>query len=119
MEVMAAVMIISIALLAVYRLHGQSAMMGVDAQFFTVAPQLAQQALANTMLELSQDTFGDSGDFGDEFPGYTWRVDIEEVENEYLETVAESLKRIDVTVTLEDQLSYEFRTYKMVMDESE
>ena len=45
---------------------------------------------------------GDSGDFGDKFPGYGWSVSTEDVSSETLGEAAEDLKRIDVTVTLNE-----------------
>ena len=58
---------------------------------------------------------GDSGDFWDKFPGYGWSVSTEEVSSETLGEAAENLKRIDVTVTLnENEYEYTIRLYRMM-----
>jgi len=58
---------------------------------------------------------GDSGDFGDKFPGYGWRVSMEDVSSEALGEAAENLKQIDVTVTLNgNDYEHTIRLYRMM-----
>lgn len=119
LEVMAAISIIAIVLTAVYRLHAQTISMNNTARFYTTAPLLAQTRIA--VIETSDENSegSDSGDFGEDFPGYTWAVTIEQVEDEseILGTTAEDLKKIDLTVSYNDgEFSYNFRTYRMLPD---
>ena len=88
-----------------------------DIKFYTSAPLLAQSKMAE-IETLDADELGDnSGDFGDDFPGFNWQVTVNEVESEALETFAENLKRIDLTISLnDDQFIYHFRKYQLMTD---
>lgn len=114
LEVMVALSIIAIALVSVYKLHTQSIDMLNDIKFYTTAPLLARGKMAE-IENLAADELGDdSGDFGDDFPGFDWRVTVNEVESETLDTFAENLKRIDLAVSLNDgQFRYHVRTYQL------
>lgn len=114
LEVMVALSIIAIALVSVYKLHTQSIDMLNDIKFYTTAPLLARSKMAE-IENLAADELGDdSGDFGDDFPGFDWRVTVNEVESETLDTFAENLKRIDLEVSLNDnQFRYHLRTYQL------
>ena len=113
LEVMVAVAVMSIVLVSVYRMHSQSLTMNTAARFYTQAPLLAQSKMA-AIETLSAGGFSeDSGDFGEQFPGYSWKVSEKDVASEVLGTVAEDLKQIDVTVSYnDDQFSYSLRTYR-------
>ncbi len=118
LEVMAAVSIMAIVLTAVYRLHSQTISMSGSVRFYTNAPLLAQRTISE--LETKPDDFqgNSSGDYGDEFPGYAWTVKVEDVESEELGEAAKDLKRIDVSVTLNDgEFNYSFRTYRLMPEE--
>ncbi len=113
LEVMVALAVMSIVLVSVYRMHSQSLTMNTAARFYTQAPMLAQSKMAE-LETLSSSAFPeDSGDFGEEFPGYGWKASIVEVTSEILGEVAEDLKRVDITVSLnENQFVYSLRTYR-------
>ena len=117
LEVMVAVAVMSIVLVSVYRMHSQSLTMNTAARFYTQAPLLAQNKMA-AIETLSTGGFSeDSGDFGEQFPGYSWKVSEKDVASEVLGTVAEDLKQIDVTVSYnDDQFSYSLRTYRFKRD---
>jgi general secretion pathway protein I len=111
LEVMVAMAIMAIVLVAVYRMHSQTLSMTAAARFQTEAPLLAQRKLAE--IEASQDSFGpDSGDFGDDFEGYRWTVAVEDVVSEALGEVSQDLKRIDLVIS-SDAGSFEIRTYRL------
>ena len=115
LEVMAAISIIAIVLVAVYRLHAQTISMNEAVRFYTVAPILAQSKIAGISAGLNRSEFSDSGNFGENYPGYAWSVTSEEVESEALGNAAEDFKKIDVTVTYnQDEFTYHFRSYQMV-----
>ena len=113
LEVMVALAVMSIVLVSVYRMHSQSLTMNTAARFYTQAPMLAQSKMAEIEV-LSSSVFPeDSGDFGEEFPGYGWKASISEVTSEILGEVGNDLKRIDITVSLnEDQFVYNLRAYR-------
>ena len=115
LEIMVAISIISIALIAVYRLYTQTLSMNQQLMFNTQAPMLAQKKMAE-LYALSQDELTDnSGDFGDEFHSYRWAASIETVTSEILGDLAEDLKRIDLVISFnDDELSYRLRAYRWV-----
>jgi len=115
LEVMVALAVMSIVLVSVYRMHSQSIAMNTMARFYTHAPLLAQYKLAEVEASSDNDLSGDSGDFGDDFPGYTWQVAVNEVSSEALGEIASDLVRIDVTVSFnEDEYAYNLRTYRFL-----
>ncbi|MGB8425796.1 MAG: prepilin-type N-terminal cleavage/methylation domain-containing protein, partial [Desulfobacterales bacterium] len=121
-EMMVAVSIIAIVLTAVYRLHSQTLMMTIGARFYTVAPLLAQNKLAEIELSTARELTQGTGDFGKDFPDYTWEVTIEDVTSDQLKNgadqlkaVVEKLKRIDIKVFYnQDEMTYTLRTYRFV-----
>ena len=119
LEVCVAVFIIAIVLLAVYRLQSQTLLMNHSARFYTTAPLLAQIKLAQIDAEGLEDITDESGDFGQEFPGYTWVMDTDAVESEALEKTTDALKRIDLKIRLNDgELEYSLQTYRYLPEEN-
>jgi general secretion pathway protein I len=115
LEIMVAVSIISIVLVAVYRLHSQTILMNHSVQFYITAPLLAQRRLAELEMQSQSALAEEKGNFGEEFTGYSWKVSISDVAAEMLETTAEDLKKIDVTVLFnQDELVYNLRSYKFI-----
>ncbi len=114
LEIMVALSILSIALLAVFRLHVQTISMNNRAKFNLTAPLLAQ----SKMSEFETKSFADideAGNFGDHFPNYTWIVSSSSVESEMLGQTAENLKKIEFTVSFNnDELTYNLRTYRYI-----
>ena len=109
--------IMAIVLVSVYRMYAQTLTMNTAARFYTQAPMLAQSKLAQIEIDSSGITATDSGDFGDKFPGYTWRISAEEVASEALGEIAADLKRIDMTVVLNsDEYIYNVRTYRFIRE---
>jgi general secretion pathway protein I len=113
LEVLIAISILSIVLVAVFQLQSQNVALGVRARFNAIAPMLANQAI-NEICAVPEDlSVSDSGDFGDEFPGYNWQSEVSDVDSESLEETAKRLKMIDVIVGAEETgCSYHLRTYR-------
>jgi general secretion pathway protein I len=117
LEVMVALAVMSIVMISVYRMHSQSLEMNAAARFYTQAPLLAQSKLAELEEPSASKFAANSGDFGEQFPGYSWKVSEAAVTSEMLGAVAEDLKRFDITVSYNnDQFSYNLRTYRFVRD---
>ena len=113
LEVMIALAVMSIVLVSVYRMHSQSLTMSTAARFYTLAPLLAQNKMAELETLSSEGFPEDSGDFGEQYPGYSWQTSISDVSSEVLGEVANDLKRIDLTVSYnENQFSHSIRTYR-------
>jgi general secretion pathway protein I len=111
LEVMIAMAIMAIALVAVYQSQSQSVSMASDSRFLTTASLLAQSRMA----EIDADTLKTStanGDFGEAFPDYRWQVEVGNVEEIPL------LKRITLTVTnsrMTKRNTYRLTLYKVVL----
>ena len=117
LEVLIAMAIMAIVLISVFRLHSQTLSMAAATRFYTQAPLLAQSKMAQLEAMSSNAVSGDSGDFGEKFPGYGWSVSTEDVSSEALSDAAADLKRIDVTVTLnEKEYAYSVRSYRMMSE---
>lgn len=115
LEVMVAVAVIAIALVAVFQLHAQTVSMGSVARFYATAPMLAQARISEIETAEPGDFRNDSGDFGNDLAGYVWTSTVEDIESEVLGRGAEALKRIEITVEHEGEgLRYQFRTYRML-----
>ena len=111
LEIMVAISIIAIVLIAIYKLHSQTIAMSNMSRFYTMAPLLAQRKLSEINMDSMEKASG-SGAFGDNFSGYHWRLDVADVESEILGNATENLKRIDINIIFnENEFSYNLRTY--------
>ena len=116
-EIMAAISIIAIVLVSVYKLHAQSVAMTSEVRFYATAPMLAQKKMAEIESKSIKDVSDESGDFGDQFPNYSFNIVINDVESKELGNVAENLKRIDITVSFnKDEYTYDLRDYNLFED---
>ena len=111
-EVMVALTILSIALTGVYRLQSQTMMMSAKARFYSLAPLLAQAKLSQIERSTLTDISDDTGDFGPEYPGFTWSLAGEQVATDMLENKPYQLLRIDLTIALNEEERYALRTYR-------
>ena len=113
LEVMIALAVMAIVLVSVYRMHSQSLTMNTAARFYTLAPLLAQNKMAELEMLSAEGFPEDSGDFGEQYPGYSWRTSLVDVSSEVLGEVAEDLKQIDLTISYNDnQFLHSLRTYR-------
>ncbi len=115
-EVLVAISILVIAMTSVYRLQGDTYRMSASARFYTLAPMLAKSKLSEMEIQGFKNLTGGTGDFGQEYPGYTWKVGVEEVHSELLKDRKYHLTRIEVTVSQDENLSYDLRTYRFHVD---
>ena len=115
LEVLAAVAILSIVLVAVFRLHFQTTAMTGASKFYTLAPLLAQTKLAELDIAGIENALSEAGGFGEDHPGFRWRVETEEVLPTILQNGPGNMKKIDITVSLNDgDMIYRMRTYRFV-----
>jgi len=114
LEVMVAMAIIAIALTAVLGSQSQSLSLASEAKFSTTAAFLAQGKMAEIEAEKPEDLTSDSGDFGEDFPGYRWDKTVNDVTLDEPEGVSDHLKQIDLTVSWEehDQYRYSLKLYR-------
>ena len=110
LEVMIAVAIISIALMAVLGSQSQGLSLAGESRFNRTAALLAQGKMAEIEAVKDQrDLNSDSGDFGDEFPGYTWQLSVNDVLFEGVEKLSDRLKQIDLEVSWGSDELYQYR----------
>ncbi len=113
MEVMVALSVVAIALMAIYRMHTQTLFMDARGRFDTVATLLARQKLADLETIKLEDFSGDSGDFGNAHPGYAWQILTEDVSSDLLKEDGPTLKRITVTISFNGEESvFNLTTYR-------
>ena len=113
LEIMVAVSIIAIVLVSIYIMQAQTISMNYEARFYATAPLLAQFKMTEQETKSLEDLTSDSGNFGDDFPGYSWSMAVDDVESEALGDTAKDLKKIDVVIFLNnDEFTYNLRTYR-------
>ena len=113
LEVMIAVAIIAIALTTLLGSQSQSVFFANSAKFETMAAFLAQSKMSEITIGTADSLSSDSGDFGDDYPGYSWETTVSDVSIEGLDTIADYLKQIDLTV-IWGSFSYNIRLYHYV-----
>ena len=108
----------SIVLVSVYRLHSQSLAMNAESRFYTQAPMLAMDKLTEMETGENAEYINDAGEFGEDFPGYSWNITVDDVEIEALGEISQDLKKIDVTVSFnKNEYVYHLRTFRLIREE--
>ena len=114
LEILVAMSIMAIVLVAVYRMHAQTISMANTSRFYTTALLLAQSKLADVERSGAEALSGDAGKFEAPFEGYAWKTIFGDVESEELGEIAEDLKRIEILISLDnDEYTYSIRTYRL------
>ena len=111
LEVMIAMAILAITLVAVFQSQSQSLSMAGDSRFLTTASLLAQSRMVVIDAADPREVKAGSGDFGEAFPDYGWQVGIADTE-------IAALKKITVTVTNNGMAAgnaYRLVLYKVVL----
>jgi general secretion pathway protein I len=116
LEVMIAMAIIAIALVAVFGSQSQSLSLANEAKFNTTAALLAQSKMAEIEILDSEDLASDSGDFREDFPDYHWDLNVRDVTFAGAEEASGHLKQIDLSLSWgkHDQYQYRLRLYRFV-----
>jgi general secretion pathway protein I len=75
---------------------------------------LAEQIIADIELQAPDFPNTDSGDFGEDYPGYTWTLETRDVANLTDNSGRSLLKQIDLKVYLnDDEDLFQLRTYRL------
>jgi general secretion pathway protein I len=110
LEVMVAMAIIAIALTAVMGSQSQSVSLASEAKFHTTAALLAQGKMAEIrLLNQPNDLLSDSGDFGEDFPGYLWQITLNPVHLDKAEDISDRLAQIDIEISWGERGLYKYR----------
>ena len=114
LEVMIAVAVIAVSLAAVLGLQSRSLTLAAESRFHTTAALLAQKKMAEMTVVNLASLGSDSGDFGDVFSEYQWRLNVKNAELPGLEKVRGRLKQIDLEVTCGkgELYRYDLRLYR-------
>lgn len=117
LEIMVAVAVMAIVLVSVYKLHAQTIFMSASARFYSTAPLLAQRKIAEIEAFPNSRQLSASGDFGDQFPGYSWSAGIDAVGDEIFGDAGRDFKKVEVTVSFNrNELVYNVRAYLLLPD---
>jgi general secretion pathway protein I len=114
LEVMIAVSLLAIALTTLFGSQSQSVSLGSTTKFNIQAPLLAQLKLVEFTRTTDRPS-SDSGDFGDKFPGYQWKIETEDANLEtspILSKLEDTLQRLTLTVSWGDnRYVYQVQSY--------
>lgn len=109
LEVMVAIALMAIALTAVLGSQSQAVSLASEAKFNTTATLLAQGKMAQIELATLEDLTSDSGDFGEDFPGYLWEVTVRDIVLDEAEDASDYVKQIDLEVFRGENKRYYYR----------
>jgi general secretion pathway protein I len=115
LEVMIAVAIIAIALTTLLGSQSQSVSFANSAKFETMAALLAQSKMSELVTLEKNRLTSDSGDFGDDYPGFTWEVRVSDITIGNIANISDYLKQVDLTVTW-GVYNYNLRLYQYVAE---
>ena len=114
LEVMVAMGIAAIVLVAVYRLQSQSVAMETTVRFHMMAPLLAEEIIAKVVLQSPDFPVSDNGRFENGLEDYAWEVAIRDAGDFSTPTGQPLLKQIDVRIYRHDaQDQFHMRTYRL------
>lgn len=115
MEVVVALAVLAIVLVSVFRLQAQDLAITEAITFKAVAPLLAEARMAEIDALDAAEVQSDAGDFGEDRPGYRWRLEVTDETAEVLGETAERLKNIDLYIEHEtDANVYHVRTRRLL-----
>ncbi|MBW1802033.1 MAG: type II secretion system minor pseudopilin GspI [Deltaproteobacteria bacterium] len=114
LEVMVAMAIIAIALTAVLGSQSQGVSLASEAKFNTTAALLAQSKMAEIRLKNPDELISDSGDFGEDFPGYLWQVTLSSVNLDNIEDITDDFAQIDLEISWGEDELYKYRLRELL-----
>lgn len=117
LEVMVAVSIIAIVFVTLLGSQSQSVSIAGQTRFRVTSALLAQQQLTEIEMTDYEQISSDSGDFGENYPGYIWKTEVSDLgEGETGIKGAEGmLKIINLTVSLGENESMSYSVSTVVM----
>lgn len=116
LEVMVAVSILAVALVAILSFQGRTVFMADRSRFDAVAPFLAEEKMSELLSAEKDVLFSEEGDFGEEYPNFTWKTEVSEVISEVLEQADANLRKIHLNVSYNNgEHVYELDTLRMIM----
>ena len=118
-EVMVSLSIITIALVSVLNLQSQGLSLAAEAKFNTTISLLARSKIAEIKAMDPEDLMSDYGDFGDDYPGYSWEVSIYDAVLDPPLDELEFLKQAEIIISWEEseQFQYTHRFYRFIPEQ--
>ena len=118
LEVMIAVALIAIALVTLIGAQARSVSIATGSQFDAMASMLAQWKLTELSLQDFGQLTGSSGDFGEAYPHFSWKAEVEEVsESESgIKGSDGMLKSIEVTIQVEGDSAHSYSARTIVFN---
>ncbi len=122
LEVMIAVAVLAIALTSLFGSQSASVRLATESRFYIQAPLLARKQLAE--LTLTEEFISSEGDFEDDFAGFRWELQVEEVffeESEILEKLDQQFWHLTMIVRWgeDDFFTYQLETYRQNVSDEE
>ncbi len=117
LEILAALAILSIVMIGVYTLQGQTIAMGNSAGFYAEAPMLANRVLSDFDAATAQDRFGDgdSGHFEEPFDGYRWALSIRSGGGELPDEISRDFVKLEIEIErTEDERTFNLVAYRFL-----
>jgi general secretion pathway protein I len=113
LEVMIAIAILAISFTSLFGSQSHSLSLAAEAKFNSTASFLVQEKLAEYESGLT-GFIDDEGDFGDEFPGFKWKVEVLDADIgdlTALDTLEQPVQRLDISISWEDDMFSSTLTY--------
>jgi general secretion pathway protein I len=116
LEVMIAVSILAIALVALFGSQSRSLSLATEAHFNNIAPMLASLKLAELQSGIIP-LQSDEGDFEDDFSNYSWKIEVSDAaldSFDVLDNLEKPLQQVSLTVFWkETKYSYSLMQYEL------
>lgn len=104
LEVLIAIAILAVTLTVIFGSQSQSLSLATEAKFKTRAAFLLESKIAEIEAGMV-DLYSSEGEFGDDFPGFQWEIEVEDValaESFLSADPMAALRRIKVTIIWKD-----------------
>ena len=117
LEMMVSVTIIAIALVTLIGSQSQSVSIATISRFDTTASLLAREKMTELALGGFDDLSSGDGDFGEDFPEYTWQVEVTDLgeEDTGIAKVEDMLRAVDLIVSKGPESDEEYRIRDIMM----
>ncbi len=115
-EIIVAMAVVAIAFVSFYRLFSQSVTADGVARFYTIAPLLAQEKMAEITGSGASPGINGAGTF-DDYPGFRWEIVSTDVVSASLKRAVADMKQVDITISAEDGgITFSLRSYVFLRD---
>ncbi len=117
LEMMVSVTIIAIALVTLIGSQSQSVSIATISRFETTASLLAREKMTELALVGFDDLSSGDGDFGEDFPEYTWQVEVTDLgeEDTGIAQAEDMLRAVDLIISKGPDSDEEYRIREIMM----